>query len=129
MKFINNLLSFFMYTYSSTAMYLQDSLYSQSFSLFSINRFSSRVLTTLCEQIEGVPLAGMIVIGDGQSARAVALSGSGMKLPVLWAKGGTANLYGMEREVSNQLLYSKYTIQLICGMPVIPPQIVSALGI
>lgn len=54
----------------------------------------------------------MIVIGDGQSARAVALSGSGMKLPVLWAKGGTANLYGMEREVGILLMNSKFTVNL-----------------
>lgn len=63
-------------------------------------RFSVRVLTTLCEQSEGQPLAGVVVIGDGNSARAVAMAGSSMGLPVLWAKGGTANLDGMHREAS-----------------------------
>lgn len=55
---------------------------------------------SLCQQSEGQPLAGLIVIGDGHSARAIALAGSSMGLPVLWAKGGTANLDGMHREVS-----------------------------
>lgn len=63
-------------------------------------RFSVKVLLALCQQAEKRPLAGVIVIGNGHSARAVALSGSAMHLPVLWAKGGTANLDGMHREVS-----------------------------
>lgn len=62
-------------------------------------RFSVDVLNTLCQQSNGQPLAGVVVIGDGGSARAVAMSGSSMGLPVLWAKGGTANLDGMHREV------------------------------
>lgn len=53
----------------------------------------------MCQQSDGQPLAGMIVIGEGQSARAVALAGSSMKMPVLWAKGGTANLHGLNIEV------------------------------
>lgn len=64
------------------------------------DRFAVRVLTALCEQSEGQPLAGVVVIGDGNSARAVAMAGSSMGLPVLWAKGGTANLDGMHREAS-----------------------------
>lgn len=59
------------------------------------------VLTSLCQQTDGVPLAGIVVIGDGQSARAIALSGNAMKVPVLWAKGGTANIHGIQREVSS----------------------------
>lgn len=55
-------------------------------------RFSAKVLTTLCEQIEGIPISGIIVVGDGQAARSIALSGNAMKVPVLWAKGGTAQL-------------------------------------
>jgi hypothetical protein len=51
-----------------------------------------KVLTTLCEQIEGIPISGIIVVGDGQAARSIALSGNAMKVPVLWAKGGTAQL-------------------------------------
>lgn len=58
------------------------------------------MLTSLCQQSEGQPLAGLVVIGDGHSARAAAMAGSSMGLPVLWAKGGTANLDGMHREVS-----------------------------
>lgn len=64
-------------------------------------RFSVKVLMSLCQQSEGQPLAGVVVIGDGHSARAIALAGSSMGLPVLWAKGGTANLDGMHREVSS----------------------------
>lgn len=55
-------------------------------------RFSSKVLTTLCEQIESIPISGIVVVGDGQAARSIALSGDAMKVPVLWAKGGTAQL-------------------------------------
>jgi hypothetical protein len=55
-------------------------------------RFSAKVLTTLCEQIEGIPISGIIVVGDGQAARSIALSGNAMKVPVLWAKGGMAQL-------------------------------------
>lgn len=70
-----------------------------SFSHFTCS-FSVNVLLSLCQQTEKRPLAGVVVIGSGQSARAVALSGSAMQLPVLWAKGGTANLDGIHREVS-----------------------------
>lgn len=64
----------------------------------------------LCHRIDAQPLAGMIVIGDGQAARAVALSGNSMKIPVLWAKGGTANLKDGNREVSaNQSGYNTNT--------------------
>lgn len=70
-----------------------------SLSFFS-PRFSVNVLLSLCQQTEDRPLAGVVVIGNGQSARAVALAGSAMHLPVLWAKGGTANLDGLHREVS-----------------------------
>lgn len=59
----------------------------------------------MCQQSDGQPLAGMIVIGEGQSARAVALSGSSMKMPVLWAKGGTANLHGMNIEVCKFIFF------------------------
>lgn len=54
---------------------------------------------TLCHQSERQPLAGMIVVGDGQSARSVALAGSSMQLPILWARGGKATLYGINHEV------------------------------
>lgn len=69
---------------------------------FYFIRFSSKVLTVFCQQTENRPLAGVIVIGEGQSARAVALAGTAMKLPVLWAKGGTASLNGKHKEVSTQ---------------------------
>lgn len=59
----------------------------------------------MCQQSDGQPLAGMIVIGEGQSARAIALSGSSMKMPVLWAKGGTANLHGLNIEVCKFLFF------------------------
>ncbi|XP_055687535.1 uncharacterized protein LOC129792482 isoform X2 [Lutzomyia longipalpis] len=62
-------------------------------------RFSSKLLTSLCQKSENQPLTGIIVIGEGQSARATALSGSAMKLPVLWAKGGTASLNGLHKEI------------------------------
>lgn len=68
---------------------------------FSSFRFSVKVLTTLCEQIEGVPIAGIIVVGDGQSARSIALSGNSMKIPVLWAKGGTARLHAGSEVILN----------------------------
>lgn len=73
------------------------------YSTFSF-RFSSKVLTIFCQQTENRPLAGIIVIGEGQSARAVALAGTTMNLPVLWAKGGTASLNGKHKEVSTKLL-------------------------
>lgn len=46
----------------------------------------------MCDQIDGIPISGIVVIGDGQAARSIALSGNAMKVPVLWAKGGTAQL-------------------------------------
>lgn len=44
-------------------------------------------------------MAGMLVFGEGQAARSLALAGTGMKLPVLWAKGGIAKIHGIGREV------------------------------
>lgn len=63
-------------------------------------RFSVKVLQSLCEQTENRPVAGLVVIGNGQAARAVSLAGTSMQLPVLWAKGGVANLHGTSGEVS-----------------------------
>lgn len=59
-----------------------------------------KVLESLCEQTEKRPLAGLVVIGNGQAARAISLAGTSMQLPVLWAKGGLANLRGTSGEVS-----------------------------
>lgn len=63
-------------------------------------RFSSKTLTRLCEQIDGKAMAGMLIFGEGQAARSLALAGTGMKIPVLWAKGGLAKMHGIGREVS-----------------------------
>lgn len=57
-------------------------------------------MQSLCEQTEKRPLAGLVVIGNGQAARAISLAGTSMQLPVLWAKGGVANLHGTSGEVS-----------------------------
>lgn len=57
------------------------------------------VLLSLCQQTEKRPLAGVVVIGNGQSAHAVALSGTSMNLPVLWARGGTTILRELHPEV------------------------------
>lgn len=65
----------------------------------STRRFSVDVLLSLCQQTEKRPLAGVVVIGNGQSAHAVALSGISMNLPVLWAKGGTTALRELHPEV------------------------------
>ncbi|KAG4073833.1 hypothetical protein HA402_014038 [Bradysia odoriphaga] len=65
-------------------------------------RFSANVLMQLCHRIDAQPLAGMIVIGYGQAARAVALAGNSMNIPVLWAKGGTANLKDGNRELTSR---------------------------
>ncbi|XP_058833785.1 uncharacterized protein LOC131691421 isoform X7 [Topomyia yanbarensis] len=65
-------------------------------------RYSSKVLTTLCELIDGVPLAGMIVVGEGQAAKMIALAGSSMKVPVLWAKGGVASFHGTFNELMSK---------------------------
>lgn len=59
------------------------------------------MLTALCDQIESIPISGVIVVGDGQAARSIALSGNAMKVPVLWAKGGTAQLHAGGSEVNN----------------------------
>lgn len=73
------------------------------FFLFSqhefFGRFSVNVLLSLCQQSEKRPLAGVVVIGNGQSAHAVAYAGSAMQLPVLWAKGGTTDLSELHPEV------------------------------
>lgn len=66
----------------------------------NVIRFSAKVLTALCDQVEGIPISGLVVVGDGQAARSMALSGNAMKVPVLWAKGGTAQLHSGGSEVS-----------------------------
>lgn len=63
------------------------------------DRFSVNVLLSLCQQSEKRPLAGVVVIGNGQSAHAVAYAGSAMQLPVLWAKGGSTYLGELHPEV------------------------------
>ena len=75
-------------------------------------RFSAKVLTALCEQIEAIPISGVIVVGDGQAARSIALSGNAMKVPVLWAKGGSAQLHSGGSEVRNNsdLIFKLSTI-------------------
>lgn len=60
------------------------------------------MLTALCEQIDGVPISGVVVVGDGQAAKSIALSGNAMKVPVLWAKGGIAQLHAGGSEVSRK---------------------------
>ncbi|KAL7022948.1 hypothetical protein ACKWTF_012435 [Chironomus riparius] len=70
-------------------------------------RFSAKVLTALCDQIDGIPISGIVVVGDGQAARSIALSGNAMKVPVLWAKGGTAQL----QENSETQNYLQATLQ------------------
>lgn len=57
------------------------------------------VLLSLCQESEKRRLAGVVVIGNGQSAHAVAHAGSAMQLPVLWAKGGTTSLRELYPEV------------------------------
>uniref|UniRef100_A0AAG5DB40 Receptor ligand binding region domain-containing protein n=1 Tax=Anopheles atroparvus TaxID=41427 RepID=A0AAG5DB40_ANOAO len=56
-------------------------------------RFSSKLMTSACDSIDGMPLAGMVIVGDSQAAKSLALAGNSMKLPVLWAKGGIASLH------------------------------------
>lgn len=71
------------------------------------------MLTALCQKSDSQPLSGIIVIGEGHSARAMAMAGTSMGLPVLWAKGGTANLDGMHREVNN-MEYINLIIGIFC---------------
>lgn len=61
------------------------------------------MLTALCDQVEGIPISGLVVVGDGQAARSMALSGNAMKVPVLWAKGGSAQLHSGGSEVSGHI--------------------------
>lgn len=72
----------------------------------NVIRFSAKVLTALCDQVEGIPISGLVVVGDGQAARSMALSGNAMKVPVLWAKGGTAQLHSGGSEVSVEFFCS-----------------------
>ncbi|XP_031622004.1 uncharacterized protein LOC116340012 isoform X2 [Contarinia nasturtii] len=75
-------------------------------------RFSVNVLLSLCQQSEKRPLAGVVVIGNGQSAHAIAHAGSAMQLPVLWAKGGTTNLHEIHPEASLQALLQPSAIEI-----------------
>ncbi|XP_058457462.1 glutamate receptor ionotropic, NMDA 3A-like isoform X7 [Malaya genurostris] len=68
----------------------------------SNGRYTSKILTTLCDLIDSVPLAGMIVVGEGQASKMVALAGSSMKIPVLWAKGGVASFQGTANELMSK---------------------------
>lgn len=88
--------------FTSTQFIIDDVILFLSLSLLvQLIRFSAKVLTALCEQIEQIPISGVIVVGDGQAARSIALSGNAMKVPVLWAKGGTAQLHAGGSEVMN----------------------------
>lgn len=69
------------------------------------------VLLSLCQQSEKRPLAGVVVIGNGQSAHAVAYAGSAMQLPVLWAKGGTTDLSELHPEVCLCQCWLSYKFQ------------------
>lgn len=73
-------------------------------------RFSVNVLLSLCQQAENRPLAGVVVIGNGQSAHAIALSGTSMQLPVLWAKGGTTHLKELRPEVHSTSTFLLLTL-------------------
>lgn len=77
-------------------------------------RFSVNVLLSLCQQSEKRPLAGVVVIGNGQSAHAVAYAGSAMQLPVLWAKGGTTDLSELHPEVCMMCAFW-YHFQKMCS--------------
>lgn len=72
------------------------------------SRFSSKTLIRLCEQIERKAIAGMVVIGENQAARSLTLAGSGMNIPVLWAKGGVAKMHGIGKEVSLYYILCAY---------------------
>lgn len=71
------------------------------FFTFLLHRFSVNVLLSLCQQIENRSLAGIVIIGNGQSAHAIAMSGASMQVPVLWAKGGKTLLTELHPEVTN----------------------------
>ncbi|XP_053663885.1 uncharacterized protein LOC128713047 [Anopheles marshallii] len=66
-------------------------------------RFSSKLMTTACDSIDGMPLAGMVIVGDSAAAKSLALAGNAMKVPVLWAKGGIATLHNSYDELSTKL--------------------------
>ncbi|ETN66289.1 hypothetical protein AND_001910 [Anopheles darlingi] len=66
-------------------------------------RFSSKLMSSACDAIDGMPLAGMVIVGDSSSAKALAMAGNAMKIPVLWAKGGTAVLHNSYDELSTKL--------------------------
>ncbi|XP_055628546.1 uncharacterized protein LOC129769999 isoform X2 [Toxorhynchites rutilus septentrionalis] len=66
--------------------------------LQSDGRFSSTLLKTLCDLIDGTPIVGIVVIGDGQAAKMIAFAGSAMKVPVLWARGGMASFQSTANE-------------------------------
>lgn len=74
--------------------------FSSLLSRLGCSRFSAKTLDKLCKEIEEKAIAGMVVIGEDQASRSIALAGSGMSLPVLWAKGGTAKMLGVAKEVS-----------------------------
>ncbi|KFB43278.1 AGAP005527-PA-like protein [Anopheles sinensis] len=81
-------------------------------------RFSSKLITGACDSIDGVPLAGMVIVGDSQAAKSLALAGNAMKVPVLWAKGGIASLHNSHDEVhwhSYHILCDVDTYVLISG--------------
>uniref|UniRef100_A0A1S4GQ96 Ionotropic receptor NMDAR3 n=1 Tax=Anopheles gambiae TaxID=7165 RepID=A0A1S4GQ96_ANOGA len=66
-------------------------------------RFSSKLMTTACDSIDGMPLSGMVIVGDSPAAKSLALAGNAMKVPVLWAKGGIATLHNSYDELSTKL--------------------------
>uniref|UniRef100_A0A182NM23 Ionotropic glutamate receptor C-terminal domain-containing protein n=1 Tax=Anopheles dirus TaxID=7168 RepID=A0A182NM23_9DIPT len=81
-------------------------------------RFSSKLITSACDSIDGIPLAGMVIVGDSPAAKSLALAGNAMKVPVLWAKGGIASLHNSYDEVhwhSYHILCDVDTYVLISG--------------
>uniref|UniRef100_A0A182X555 Ionotropic glutamate receptor C-terminal domain-containing protein n=1 Tax=Anopheles quadriannulatus TaxID=34691 RepID=A0A182X555_ANOQN len=43
-------------------------------------RFSSKLMTTACDSIDGMPLSGMVIVGDSPAAKSLALAGNAMKV-------------------------------------------------
>ncbi|GJQ87496.1 hypothetical protein Trydic_g19252 [Trypoxylus dichotomus] len=67
--------------------------------------FSATLLEILCSKFEGKHVIAVLVIGNTPAAQTVSLAASHSGIPVLWAKGQGAVVFGFRSLVSHYLLH------------------------
>ena len=66
-------------------------------------QFSAAILEKACAELEGKPVAAVLIVGASPAGFAVSLAAGTAGIPVLWARGGTGELTGRLQSVSFKL--------------------------